>query len=161
MPFILQKQQRRIVPWLMEVYHSCISHSHVSHSQKREPSRDNYRKHLTMYSALVPKPSNRLTRLGKGGLTMVPMLRTNLIQSVLESSHQTTAVNRTTPHGSQFSLALWLIMIDEILQILNKKGVKVVAHSDVLVILVSRMFPSVISAIMGRCTCGLLNTDST
>lgn len=54
-------------------------------------------------------------------------------------------VSRGTPQVDVTYPMLWLIVINEILPILDRNGVKVVTYADDLVILVSEMLPSVMS----------------
>lgn len=60
----------------------------------------------------------------------------------------TKAMNRSTPQGGPISHVFWLTVMDEILRILDKSWVKVVAYGDELVMLVLGMCPTIMCDIM-------------
>ncbi|GBP00004.1 Retrovirus-related Pol polyprotein from type-1 retrotransposable element R1 2 [Eumeta japonica] len=57
-------------------------------------------------------------------------------------------VERGTPQGGVISLLLWIMAVKSILVELDSRGVRVVAYADDMVVLVSGLFPDVISDIM-------------
>ena len=79
---------------------------------------------------------------------IVTMLGTRNVSASLGNSELSRSVRRGTPQGGVISPLLWLLVIDSVLVELDKRGVKVVAYADDVVILVSGMFLDIISDIM-------------
>ncbi|XP_046811157.1 uncharacterized protein LOC124420850 [Lucilia cuprina] len=93
---------------------------------------------------------------------LVTMLKSRIITASLGNSVKSKRVERGTPQGGVISPLLWLIVVNTILKELDNRGIKVVAYADDVVILVSGMFPDVISDIMSGALVLLSNwaTDS-
>lgn len=70
------------------------------------------------------------------------MLSSHIINSIIGDCSLKKLVNRGTPQGGPL---LWLLVINSILLKLKKLGFTVVEYTDDLVILVSGMFPTVLS----------------
>ena len=93
---------------------------------------------------------------------LVTMLKSRIITASLGNSVKSKQVERGTPQGGVISPLLWLIVVNTILMELGNRGIKVVAYADDVVILLSGMFPDVISDIMSGALVLLSNwaTDS-
>ena len=91
---------------------------------------------------------------------LVNMLKSRIVTANLGNSVKSKQVGRGTPQGGVISPLLWLIVINSILIDLDRKGIKVVAYADDVVILVSGLFPDVISDIMSTAL-GLLDNWAT
>lgn len=72
---------------------------------------------------------------------IVSMQKTRRTQSDLGDSHLTRAVGGDTSHGGDISPVLWLMLIDQILNIFDRSGVKVVVYANDLGIFASRAWP--------------------
>lgn len=68
---------------------------------------------------------------------IVVKLISRKIQSDLRDNHLATAVGRRIPQGGTIFPALWLIIMDKILQKLDRSRLKTVEHTNGFVMLVS------------------------
>lgn len=84
------------------------------------------------------------------GNWLVNMLSSRIVTANLGNSIIAKQVERGTPQGGVISPLLWLIVVNEILLELDRNGIKAVAYADDVVILVSGLFPDVISNIMSN-----------
>lgn len=79
---------------------------------------------------------------------IVTMLQSRTIYASMGNSESSKKVNRGTPQGGVISPLLWLLVINKILLRLDNMRIKTVAYADDVVIIVSGLFPSVLSEIM-------------
>ena len=76
------------------------------------------------------------------------MLLGRVVSSELVGSSITRQVKRGTPQGGVLSPLLWLLVVDEILVKLERKGVTVIAYADDIAILVTGKFLDTLSELI-------------
>lgn len=81
-------------------------------------------------------------------LWLLSMLEQRYITSELGETRMRVKATRGTPQGGVISPLLWLLVMNEILCLLDAKGIKVVAYADDLVLLVSGKFLNSVSDIL-------------
>lgn len=82
------------------------------------------------------------------------MLRGRIIRTELAGKTERRRVNRGTPQGGVISPLLWLLVVDEVLLKLEKKGVTPVGYADDIAILARGKFTDTLSELIE----GALNT---
>ncbi|GBP07842.1 Retrovirus-related Pol polyprotein from type-1 retrotransposable element R1 [Eumeta japonica] len=177
MPIMLQKAKEHIIPWLHRMFALCLSLNHVPSNWRKvkvifipkagrrshEDAKDFRPISLTSFQLKTLERlidahlRQRLEGTGKLSDSQHAYLRGRSTDTALHEVDsyirfrkqryvQTSGAGYTT--GGVISPLLWIMAVNSILVELDSRGVRVVAYADDMVILVSGLFPDVISDIM-------------